>query len=512
MLKSRPPSSLSADRQVARKWRRPAGRGLVARNFAIAGACLLLAALLWSVHWTNIDRFGYWEDEIYSARDIGIRHISQSDPNFVLSFTELTYKNDNHPPLYFWMLARWVSVFGFSEQSGRGFSLFWLALMLIVIAVAVREWMPGKSWWVGWWAALFFGTSTYLYLLAREARMYTLALFWVSLSLLFFFRLVRESRRGEPVRASSLIGLVVAGTLGLYTHYYFAFLYLAFIAYAGCLWLARRFKLVNFGLLAGPALLFAPWIPLLLKQRERKYQSDLWVMAPEGGAGFLEGLLSDSAAALSRALFGTLFETGKVFALLALGLLLLLLLRRIRPVPGTLFGLLLLAVFSYLLLVSNDLWHGTMTAGQPKYLFGLVLPLGAALLLVVLESIPPVRFILMIVLLGYNFVGIARHWDFQPRPDWRAISGMVQERAADSPIMVPDEDYWGCLSFYLQDNSRLLNEDWLSVYPEDFWYVLVYLPWNARTQERMAELTDRFEEVERVTVDRFSILVRYRVR
>jgi hypothetical protein len=508
MLKSDSPQPETAGRNSVQQsgftYRKPRGP-------LMAAAFLLLAALLLPVHWTNIDRYGYWEDEIYTARDIGLHHIGQSEPRFVLSFRELTYKNDNHPPLYFWMLTRWVSAFGFTESAGRGFSLFWLALTLLVMAAAVREWMPANSWWAGWWAVLFFGSSTYLYLMAREARMYTLVLFWISLSLLFFFRLVREARQDRPLRISSIVGFTLASTFGLYTHYYFAFLYVAFVVLAGCLWLSRRFSLTSLAFLTVPALLFAPWVPLLLRQRERKYQSGLWVMASEGG-GTLEGLLSHSSAALSRILFGTVFETGKVAGLLALAAVLLLLLRKIRPAPRAVPGLLMLAVFSYLLLIANDLAHGTVTAGQPKYLFIFVLPLGAAFLLVALASLAPVRFILIVVLLGYNIVGIGRHWDFQPRPDWRAITRTVEERTAGLPLLVPDEDFWGCLSFYLQENERLLNEDWLSVYPEDFWYVVVYLPWNAKTQSRVADLESRFQEVERVTVDRFSMLVRYRVR
>jgi hypothetical protein len=511
MLKSGSPIPGTADISVARA---PGGqRFFQGRAFVVAAYWLLLAGLL-PLHLANLERFGYWEDEIYTGRDIGIRQVDQPDPHFVLSFRELTYKNDNHPPLYFWMLTRWVAVFGFSERAGRGFSLFWFALTLVVIAAAVREWMPGSSWWVGWWAVLYFGTSTYLYLLAREARMYTLALFWVSLSLLFFFRLLQEARPGRPLKtaAFNLIGFAGVNTLGLYTHYYFAFFYLALFCCAGCFWLARRFKTLHLALMTAPALLFAPWIPLLLKQRERKYQSGLWVMAPETGAGYLESLLKDSAAALSRVLFGTAFETGKVVVLLALGTLLLLLIRRIRPVPGVLSGLLVLAVLAYLFLIANDLSHRTMTAGQTKYLFFLALPLGAAFLMVSLASIAPVRFILIVVLLSYNAIGIGRHWSYQPHPDWRAIAEALQEHAPAGPVMVPDDDYWSCLGFYLPGNERLLNEDWLSVYPEDFWYVVVYLPWNAKTQKRVAELGSRFLEAERVAVDRFSMLVRYRVR
>ena len=507
-------------------------RHLLARPLVPLFSSLVVFGLVLFVLYTPIlDRYGYWEDEIYTARDIGISHINDHKPEFSLSFTKLTYGNDSHPPLYFWILEKWASVFGFSERSGRGFSLLCLGFILIVVAFSSREWAPSHPY-APFLAPFLFAISSYSFSLAREARMYTLVLLWVSLSLLLFSRLIdslaRISHTGslpqqqggcencrllERVPRGVLMGLLLVNTLGLYTHYYFIFLYVAEIVWMGCLLLRHRFFARGLIALFLPALLFLPWIPQLMCQYSRRYSETLWILGPEKPELYFHSLVHQGSIALVQLLFGRVFEFWKVLTMLGLTLLLYGILKK-NVDTGTrqvafLFGL---ALTTYLLLLANDLYHGTLTVTHTKYLFVPGFSLLMGYLVLSLGSLAPVRWILIILFCSYNFSALSRNLATQPHPDWREISRQVERVAQNRPLVVADLDYRTCLKFYSSPQENFLVEDSLSAYPEDFWYLALYLPWSEKMQQRVRQLEGRFSEVERVKVDQACWLIHYRLR
>ncbi|MFB3904751.1 MAG: hypothetical protein ACE15E_14970 [Acidobacteriota bacterium] len=476
------------------------GRALV----FLLGICLVVLYLY------QLDRFGYWEDEIYTARDIGLTNHLDQQPGFRLSFSELTYRNDNHPPLYFWALGKWVRVFGFSETSGRGFSVVFFGLALLVLIRSARLWGPGEE--LPAWILLVFGVSTSCYLMTREARMYTMAFFFVCVSLSLFVELYEQA---EASRASRLkiAGLIVANTLGLYTHYYFVFFYAGELVLAGWLLLRRpAWKLM--ATLPAPALLFLPWVPQLLRQRERKYELGLWVLGPQDSGSYLQMVVNEGLDALSRLVFGSTFQSRTLVLIVAVALVCYGLLRWRKVVGRDQLALLLvLAVVPYALLVGNDLFHHTITLTRTKYLFFLIPPLLLAYLRVSLSNLAPIKVCLLVLFLAYNIEGLGREHLIQSHPDWRAIARHAEQSARHKPLVVADDDYFLCMSYYYDwRQGNVISEDWLSVYPEDFWYLVLYVTWNPETQRRVADLRSRFEEVEGVEIDRFSKLLRFRVR
>ncbi|HXK61101.1 MAG TPA: glycosyltransferase family 39 protein [Acidobacteriota bacterium] len=475
------------------------------RVFAFA---LAVGLLLLYLH--DLDRYGYWEDEIYTARDIGLSSERDQEPSFRLSFSELTYRNDNHPPLYFWVLEKWVRLFGFSEVSGRGFSILFLALGIVVLMRFSRLWGSDQS--SPLWILLIFGVSTSCFLMAREARMYSMAFFLVCLSLSLFVSLYYQAKEGR----ASLGGLslwVLATTLGLYTHYYVLFFYAGQLVVAGLLLLRHRVWKRATALIF-PALLFLPWVPQLLRQRERKYESGLWVLGPQDPGSYVETIVSEGTDAISRLVFGSTFESGILLAIVVVSLASYLILRWKKVTGPDPMGLLaLLTGVPYLLLVANDLYHHTITLTRTKYLFFLIPPLLLGYLRMSLGNLAPVKFCLLMLFLGYNIEGLLRERLIQAHPDWRAIAEHVEKSAAQKPLVVADDDYFLCMRYYSDWRERnIMSEDWLSVYPEDFWYLVLYLTWNPDSKRRVAELESRFEEVERVEIDRFSMLIHYRVR
>lgn len=457
----------------------------------------------------DLDAHGYWEDEIYTARDIGILHISEHQPNFRLSFSELTYRNNNHPPLYFWMVSQWAAWFGFSEKSGRGFSLIVLGALLGVLAWAARRWVPEHRW-APLWVLLLFGSSSYLVSITREARMYTLALLWIALSLHFFSQYFWS---GQQKSRLNLLGLGFVNTLGLYTHYYFALIYVAQLPAGLYGYLRRRAALKEVAALFVPALLFLPWLPQLMRQYEIKIQEGLWIKGPADGQLYYQTVVKEGAEALSKLVFGSSFEAWTIAKILALAAFLYWISRKAKGAEAkTAVRLLGLAAAGYLLLVGNDLYHHTLTLTRTKYLFFLLVPVLMSYLLLALGSFPPLRVALLAVFLSYNFATIVRDRMIPVRPDWRAIARQAGVLVQKTPVVVPDFDYWTCLRFYLPLEYKILSEEALSVYPEEFWYLVVYLPWSENMQQRVAALGTRFVEWERINPDRFSVLIRYTIK
>ncbi|RPJ51706.1 MAG: hypothetical protein EHJ95_05035, partial [Methanobacteriota archaeon] len=465
---------------------------------------LLLGGLLAALYLHGINGKGFWEDEIYTARDIGIASQDDHQPDFRLSFTELTYRNDNHPPLYFWVIAKWSAVFGFNELSARGFSLLWLLLTLVVVARMAAVCMKDFPR-AGFWTVVVFGTSSTLFVLAREARMYTMALFFVAASLSLLVSLIRKESSGKGLL------LVLSSTLGLYTHYYVAFFYAAELAVVFWLMLMRRLSRKLFAALLVPGILFAAWVPQLMRQRERKYESGLWIIGPKDQTSFLGTLYDDGVATLSRLFFGSTFELPKVALIVLLGLICYWLVgRAFRRSDVTARVLVALSLVAYILLVGNDLFHHTLTLTRTKYLFFLIPPLLLLYVRLSLANLPVVKVVLLVLIVVFNLAGIARDRYLEQHPDWRAISREAERSVGSLPLIVPDDDYFLCMSYYYKDRERIQIEDWVTVYPEDFWYLVLYKQWNPGTQKRVGELEQRFEEVNRVEVDRFTTLVRYR--
>lgn len=80
--------------------------------------------------------------------------------------------NDIHPPLYYWLLALWVRVFGNGVIALRALS----AVLGTVVVGGI--WILGRRLWnaqVGWVAALVAAISPYLIWYSQEVRMYVLA-------------------------------------------------------------------------------------------------------------------------------------------------------------------------------------------------------------------------------------------------------------------------------------------------------------------------------------------------
>ena len=211
----------------------------------------------------NMTRWSIWFDEAFSA------YIVRFNLAEITHYTAV----DVHPPLYYWLLKGWVSVWGTSEWAFRSLSLICAIGALIGIFVIVRRLI--KSPHAALLAAAFAALSPMLIRFSHEARMYTLVLIiviWATYLLV----------RAQEKRASRWwwAGYGVLLTLGMLTHYFTA---LAWLSHWVWRWWQKRCgnirqfwtrEWIGAHVLAVAG--FAPWLPIVIEQFA-SVQAGFWI-------------------------------------------------------------------------------------------------------------------------------------------------------------------------------------------------------------------------------------------
>lgn len=213
---------------------------------AVSGLMALLAFL-----WGRGNETWFWIDE-------GIAVGIASQP---LADIPASLRLDGAPPLYYFLLNLWMSLFGSSEAATHSLSL------LFALAIVPTALWAGWSLFdrrTGWICAGLAALNPYLATYANETRMYTLvALLVLVVAATFLHTFVFANRRYLPL-------FVVALTLLLYTHNWGIFIALAAgLAVIPCAFVGgdgrrtMRDGVLAFGLVG---LLYLPWVPTLLYQ------------------------------------------------------------------------------------------------------------------------------------------------------------------------------------------------------------------------------------------------------
>lgn len=200
--------------------------------------------ILYSLALQGIGRESLWNDEAWTAWAVQPR-----DPRVTLE----RVRQDVHPPLYFLALEGWTLVAGNSEAALRLPSA-WAVLIGLAATYAVGRQLFDD--WTGLIALVVLGTASFTLYYAREARMYALLLALAVLATCLYVRW-----RANPTRSRALI-YALSLTALLYTHYAAALLIASHLLHA--LFTLRKPRLVIPYAIA--ALLFAPWLPVMLAQ------------------------------------------------------------------------------------------------------------------------------------------------------------------------------------------------------------------------------------------------------
>ncbi len=187
-------------------------------------------------------------DELYSV--FVARH-ALSD------ITSLIREHDTHPPLYYAMLRLWMATVGGSEVALRLLSVLAGTIMvLLTYLLAARLASPA----VGLVAAFLVAVSPFHVQATQEARMYPWLGVWIWAGAWALIKWLDEDR----LRWLVIYGLTTL--LGLYTHYLAFFVLPAHVAYLIATRTPRRRLGAWAACLLAVAVLYLPWVPVLLQQ------------------------------------------------------------------------------------------------------------------------------------------------------------------------------------------------------------------------------------------------------
>jgi hypothetical protein len=392
-------------------------------------AVLLCAAFCYN--W-QLGAASFWEDESW----LGIAIADGLPELHTFAITKGV-----HPPLYFDLAWGWTQLVGNSELALR-----YLGALITLIGVAL-VYRTGADWQghrAGFWAALLTAGAIFVIYMTRLARQYTL---FYTLSILVILLYWRWQKL--PQRHRYLLGMVLAQTALLYTHYFGAFI-LGTVALHGLLTLRWRDKFKLLGAIVGVGLGFALWIPSLQTQIR---------LAPPGGIGYaVRELVAALRDALDRMMNGTL-DAGGAIALL--GVASLVTQRRWR---------IALLLFIWLV-VTLALIFGYNTLIQPIYidrnilftLPGVALLGGIGLAWLTRWRIGwLIALILVGIYLGYGASIYGSFWWITP--DWRDAAQKIAQDARADDVFVLDGEQWS-LDYYFR---RFMGERVAFVSMDDF--------------------------------------------
>lgn len=124
-----------------------------------------------------------WLDEAISANVV-------KNYNF-LEIVKIFSINDFHPPVYYWVLKLWTSVFGLSEISLRMPSIIFSLITIYFVYLTVKQIKNEKT---GLWAAMLTAINPLLIYYSQETRMYSLATMFLIINLYFFIKIIKNKK------------------------------------------------------------------------------------------------------------------------------------------------------------------------------------------------------------------------------------------------------------------------------------------------------------------------------
>jgi uncharacterized membrane protein len=405
---------------------------------------LLLALILRLV---NLGQ-SLWLDEAVQA--------ITSQKSFAYIFQEII--GDFHPPLYHFLMHDWVRIFGSSEVALRipsvlfGVGTVWLVYRLGKIG------RLGKVWALV--AALFLATAPFHVYYSHEARMYSMACFFVAGSMYYFLKINEltnlKIKRLDFITSYSVFYFVFT-LLALYTDYY-AFLVLA--AQVLVALLKRQYRFIVYSSLF--IVLYFPWLPMFMVQLKTGMAATRAL--PEWGRlvnlSFIKALpLTFVKFTLGRiTIFDKRLYLGVTLGILGgLGILGTGIIREIRKDRGDWGKAISLWLFLPILMA----WLGSLLV--PNYQpFRLLLVLPAFYLLLVwgIASFKKRKFQILAVgaVLGVNLISLSVYYlnPYFQREDWRGVVKYIENRN-DGIALLPSETSRWPWDYYSEGKVQLIT-------------------------------------------------------
>jgi uncharacterized protein (DUF2141 family) len=207
---------------------------------------ILSAGLVYSI---GTAHESIWFDEVYSAV------MASHSPGEILGLMI----TDNHPPLYYLLLSAVVSIFGNSIWALRLPSVLGAIGLVSLGAGPIRRIFGNRTAFIYAGVVLF---TPVILIYAHEARMYSLAAFYVTVSVLYGYLAVKYNRRGDWF----VFGL--ASLAAAYLHYY-GLMAAFFVHLLVFLWLLfKHHAFLRSYLFTGAAVTigYLPWLVFFFQQ------------------------------------------------------------------------------------------------------------------------------------------------------------------------------------------------------------------------------------------------------
>lgn len=216
----------------------------------------------------NAPRAAIWFDEAFSA------YIIQFSYWDIARYTAV----DVHPPVYYWILKAWSSLFGTTELALRSLSVVFGAGIIGVSFFLTRKLFGRASAWL---TVLLLSVSPMLIRYSDEARMYSLAALIVMVATYVLIKAKANNSRKNWIIYALLV------SLGMWTHYFTALAWVAhWVWWVAQKWtknqsLKKNLKAVFskewFLAYVLAVVLFIPWLIVMIRQLGVVQSGGFWI-------------------------------------------------------------------------------------------------------------------------------------------------------------------------------------------------------------------------------------------
>lgn len=171
-------------------------------------AIMLTLAIFSAICWHNAGRWSMWFDESFGGFMMRFNIVD------IVRYTGA----DVHPPLYYLLLKGWVTLFGGSVVAVRAMSILFGAAAIVVGYLLARRLAGPRA---GYLSLPLLALSPMLLRYGFEGRMYTLMLLLALLATYAFL----VACQSKTKKSWTIYAVLIA--LGLWTHYFFALVFVA---------------------------------------------------------------------------------------------------------------------------------------------------------------------------------------------------------------------------------------------------------------------------------------------
>jgi len=158
---------------------------------------------------------------IIRAYHIGYHDLWYDEIITIIRICKLSIFKIPDPSLYYFIMAGWTKIFGFSEASLRVPSLLFNSICILLIFLLGKELFNRRC---GLYAALLTALSPFHLWYAQEARCYSMLACCALASAVFQYRsIVRQGNKAAPGTRKYIYASLACAIAGLYTHPYYIF-------------------------------------------------------------------------------------------------------------------------------------------------------------------------------------------------------------------------------------------------------------------------------------------------